>query len=314
MARTYIGGVSFRVGRTASIEELFTASSTSVPDIEFFRARGLRHYCAQVKSLGSMCSAVIRESLRLCSLEPHQVGAVVIDSEQWHCVTEDRVQLLESLHACGLVQVAVIGIELQTCSGCLTALNVADRLVRTDCERRPVLVLVCGRVAPGSSRADLRRATVLSDGVASCVVSTAPLGPFALLASTNHTNLQMVRGGVAGEKAAISLVRSHADISSIASRLYRIGEVIAQEVQALLCTNGNLMYTTFAGRATGIPEERIYTENVAAYGHVFSCDHLINLATYGASKGFVEGGKYLLIGWSPYVFGGALVSYEGAHG
>jgi len=121
----------------------------------------------------------------------------------------------------------------------------------------------------------------------------------------------MVRSGVAGEKAAVSLVRSHADISAVASKLYQIGEATASEIEGLLCTNGNLMYATFAGRAAGISEERLFTENVAAYGHVFSCDHLINLATYGNSKGFRKGGKYLLIGWSPYVFGGALVSYDG---
>jgi 3-oxoacyl-[acyl-carrier-protein] synthase III len=313
VVRSYIGGISFRLGRNGCIEDLFAEPSAGDGDIDFFRTRGLRNYFEQVEPLGTMCTSVVDESLRKCSVDAEQLGAVVVDAEQWHCTSEDRIQLLESLDACGISGVPVIGLDLQTCSGCLTALSVADRLHRTDRDRKPVLVLLCGRAAPGTSRVDFRRATILSDGVASCVVSSTP-GSFALLASTTHTNLRMVRSGVAGEKAVVSVVRSHADLAAVANRLYALAEIHASQIDALLCTNGNLLYVTFAGRAAGVAEARIYTENVAAYGHVFSCDHLINLATYASFKPFLAGGKYLLIGWSPYVFGGAVVSYEGASG
>ena len=309
--RSFISGVSFRVGSTAAMDGLFCEPPGEKPDIEFFRARGLKRYCAQVESTAVMCASVVRDALFKSAVAPEQVGAVVIDADQWHCTAEDRIQMLESLYESGMSRVPVIGVGLQTCSGCMTAIDIADRLLRTDTERRPVLILICGRVAPGTSRIDPRRATILSDGVAACIVSVTP-GPLALLASTSHTSLDVVRAGVAGEKAAISVIRSCRDISAVSKVLYRASGVRPEQIEALFCTNGNLMYTTYAARAAGINCGRTYNQNVAEYGHVFSCDHLINLATYGTANAFRDGGKYMLIGWSPYVFSGAIVSYVGA--
>lgn len=306
---SYLDGISFRVGRIASIEELFGTTPADKVERDFFLARGLRNFCIQDRPLGTMCTEVVRESLEKCSLSPDDVGAVVVDSEQWHCTSEDRIQLLESLQGAGFEQVPVLGLELQTCSGVLTGIDIADRLVRAGHEQRPTLVLVCGRAAPGSKRADVRRATVWSDGVAACVVSARP-GRFSIVASAAHTNLSMVRSGVAGEKAAVSVVRSHANICKVSRKLYEVAGVKGSDIDALLCTNGNLMYATFAGRATGVEQARIFTENIPIYGHVFSCDHLINLATYEKFRSFEKGGRYLLVGWSPYVFAGLLLSYD----
>lgn len=304
---TFISGVSFRVGPSAPIEKLF-ADLQSSPGIEFFRARGLKHYCAQVESTAVMCAEVVRDTLRTSGVAPREVGTVVIDADQWHCTAEDRIQMLESLCECGITRVPVIGVGLQTCSGCMTAIDVADRLLRTGRDQKPVLVLMCGRAAPGTSRIDLRRATILSDGVSSCIVSNRP-GPFALLASTTHTNLERVRAGVAGEQAAMSLVRSYRDIAAVANDLYSAASAAPAQIEALFCTNGNLMYSTFAARAVGISGSRAYTDNVAAYGHVFSCDHMIDLVTCASAKTFQYGHKYMLIAWSPYVFSGAIISY-----
>lgn len=308
--RTFISGLSFRVGCVAAIDELFSQPAADCPGIEFFRARGFKHYCAQVEPTVPMCTAVIRDSLRKSSVSPEHVGAVVIDSENWQCTDEDQIQLLESLYQVGISQVPVIGVTLQACGGSIAAIDVANRFLRTEAAQRPVLVLICGRAVPGIRRANAGRATILSDGIAACVVSHTP-GRFELLASKVYTSLEMARTDLTQEKDAVTLVRSCANIAAIANSLYKAAAIESQQVAALFCTNGNLMYTSFAARAVRIAEARAYSDNVAAFGHVFSCDHLINLVTYGSDKGFQESGKYLLIGWSPYVFSGALISYLG---
>jgi len=310
LVRSYISGVSFRVGLPAPIEGLFASPPGDAPGIDFFRARGLQTYCAQVESTREMCRTTIQDAMRKADVHPASLGAVVVDADNWHCTPEDRIQILESLLGAGIARVPVIGVSLQTCSGCMTAIGLADRLVRTDEERKPVLVLLCGRAPPGSSRIDARRATVLSDGVSACVVSATP-GMFELLATTTRTNLEVARSAAAGEKAAISLVLSYRDIAAVANTLYEAAQITPEQIATLFCTNGNLMYASFAARAAGVIGSRTYIENVAAYGHVFSCDHLINLVTYGANAEFQPGQKYLLVGWSPYVFSGAILSYVG---
>lgn len=309
--RSYLCGVAYRVGPAADIEGLFSeASKDGGTGIEFFRARGLRQYRAQAESTAAMCGVVVRECLRKAALSGVQIGAVIVDVDNWHCTPEDRVQMFESLHAAGIGRVPIVGLSLQTCSGCMAAIQIADRLVRTDPDGRPVLILLCGRAAPGGSRIDLRRATILSDGVSACVVSGKP-GSFAVLACTSQTNLEMVRTGTVGEKAAISLVRGYGDIAAVAKGLYGQTGVSPAEINGLFVTNGNLMYGSFAARAAGVSTERTYSDNIGVFGHVFSCDHLINIVTYGETKTFSQGEKYMLIGWSPYVFSGAILSYVG---
>jgi 3-oxoacyl-[acyl-carrier-protein] synthase III len=309
MATSYLSGLSFRTGTTLPIDELFPALPAREGDIGFFLRRGLKHFCAQFEPIGAMCFAVVTDCLKKAGVDPDQLGAILVDAEQWKCTVEDETQILESLHAAGIAKIPIIGLGLQTCSGFTTALGIADRLLRTDRQRRPILVLLCGRAVPGASRIDTRRATILSDGVSACIVSNR-VGALALLACIGHTDLATVRSGVAGEKAAISLVHGYGQIADIAKLLYETAGVSPPQIDALFCTNGNLMYATFAARAAGIDSARAYTENISAYGHLFSSDPLINVATCANANALRPGGKYLLVGWSPYVIGGAILSYE----
>jgi hypothetical protein len=301
----HVTGIAFRVGTAKPIEELFTAA-TDGPPVGFYLARGLRHYCAQSEPTSQMCSAVIAESLLKSGVEAGQLGAVIVDADNWHCSREDETQICESLRAAGLSRVAVVGLSLQTCSGCVTSLDLAARMLRTDEQLRPVLILICGRAVAGANRVDALRATISSDGFASCVVQAHRSG-LQLLASRTYTNLEVVRTTAAGEKPVTSLLQSHADIAALTKSLYRAADTGAGEVEALFCTNGSLVYATVAAAAAGIPSEHVYKDAIGSFGHVFSCDNLISLGAYGASKGFNPGGKYLLLGWSPYVFSGAIV-------
>jgi 3-oxoacyl-[acyl-carrier-protein] synthase III len=304
-----MSGLSFRVGRQVPIENLFTPLP-DIPNINFFRERGLEHYCEQSEPTLLMCTTVVNESLRASSVVAGEIGAVVIDTANWHGTYSDQVQILESLYQCGLSRVPVIGLQLQGCSGAVTAIDVARRILKTESDPKPVLVLLCGRAGFDMPRVDVSRATILGDGVASCVVTETP-GCFEILASSSVTSLDLAGVERSLERDVAMVMRSCENISAVTNGLYRAAGVGPEEVEKLFCTNGNLMYPRFAARAARVDSGRTYNDNIAAYGHVFSCDQLINLVTYGRENLFRIGKIYILIGWSPYVFGGALISYVG---
>jgi hypothetical protein len=297
--RSFINGVAYSLGLAHPIDDLFIGDPTGA---DFYKARGLLNYRAQSASTLYMCRAAIVRSLQITRSDPTCIGTVIVDSDYWHCSAEDRIQILESLQQAGISQVPVLGLGLQTCSGCMSAFDLADRLVRTDAAERAVLILLCGRAAPGASRVDALRSTILSDGVAACVASNKREG-YQLLATASYTALDAVRANTVGDKPLSSLLKSYAGIAALARSLYSAAGTGPEEIDALLCTNGSLTYTTFAADAARVPVDRVYTDNIADCAHIFSCDHLISLATRGARPGE----KFLLLAWSPYVYSGAIL-------
>lgn len=308
--RSFIAAIGYCVGHTHAIETLFNSPQVHDVTPQFFRERGLQNFCAQSESTLSMCRAAIDTALRDSGTDPRHVGTVVVDADYWHCSEEDITQILESLHLAGIPRVPILGLGLQTCSGSMTALDLADRLLRTDPQSRPILILVCGRAAPGASRIDTLRSTILSDGVAACVMTSKPRG-YQLLASTCYTTLDTVRTNVVGDKPVNSLLNSYGNIGSLSRILYDTAGIQGRQIEALFCTNGSLMYTRIAADAAGVRPDRVVNDNIPKFAHMFSCDQLIGLATYAEAGRFRPGAPYLLLAWSPYVFSGALLTYIG---
>lgn len=106
---------------------------------------GLRYYQRQTDTTQNLCYASIEESLRKSGTNPGAIGTVLVDADTGYCSEGDRLQIFESLHLAGIKGVPVTGLSLQTCSATAAALDLADRLVRTDEKQRPVLVRVKSR-------------------------------------------------------------------------------------------------------------------------------------------------------------------------
>jgi 3-oxoacyl-[acyl-carrier-protein] synthase III len=308
--KSFISGVAYRAGDKVPVEELFESTPEGGAALSFYSARGLKYFRRQAGSTHSMSFESIAESLRKSATAPGSIGTVLVDLDTWHASEEDRLQILEALHRAGLEDVPVIGVGLQTCSASATALDLADRLVRTDDRGRAVLVLVCARAQPGMGRVDDLRKTILSDGVAACIVA-AQRGDFQILSTESRTTLATVREKTAGGNSAISLIASYDDLASLASSWCERAEVDPEAIDCLFCTNGSTVYTNIIATAALKDDARVYTDDVANFGHISSCDNLVSLATYEERNRYVRGRNYMLIGWSPYVVSGAVLRYSG---
>lgn len=310
--KSFIGGIAYRVGDAVPIEELFDSSPEGTAALNFFFARGLKYFRRQRAPVRDMLRECIAETLFKSGTRAEALGAVLVDIDAWCFSEADRLQIFESLHLSGFENVPVIGVGLQSCSAAVTTLDLADRLVRTDEEHRPVLVLICGRPGPGENRIDDARKTILSDGVAACIV-TAGRGEFQILSSATSTDLAAAREKARGGDQAVSLVCNCSNITAVATEVYARAGVSADDIDQLFCSNGSSTYVNFAAEATEVGLGRVYSDDVATLGHVFSCDNLISLATYAERRSYRSGAKYMLIGWSAYVISGAILLYCGNH-
>jgi len=310
--KSFIGGIAYRVGDAVPIEELFESNPEGTAALNFFLARGLKYFRRQSAPVQGMFRECISETLFKSGTSAAALAAVLVDIDAWCFSEADRLQILESLHLSGFGNVPVIGVGLQSCSAAATTLELADRLVRTDEEHRPVLVLICGRPAPGENRIDDARKTILSDGVAACIVS-AGRGEFQILSSATSTDLAAAREKARGGNQAVSLVSNCSNIAAVATEIRARAGVSADDIDQLFCTNGSSIYLNFAAEAAEVGLGRVYSDDVANLGHIFSCDNLISLATYAERRRYRNGDKYMLIGWSAYVISGAILLYCGNH-
>jgi 3-oxoacyl-[acyl-carrier-protein] synthase III len=304
--RAYISGMAYRVGRRADIADLFGASSGSAPSLDFYLSRGLKNYCIQEETTGDLYRPVIESALEDAGVGAGDIGAVIFNTATSPWTSAEELHLFAALADAGMGDVPLIGIGLQSCSACPSALGIARQTLIDEEFNGHVLVLISGRVMPGESRMDAHAATIFSDGVAACIVSREP-GAYELLAVRSHTNLKTARINPAGEKPGMSLVRSYNDLKLVATRLYADCGLSSRDIEVLFCTNGSFAYTALVAAAAGLPQERVYNDDIARFGHVHSCDNIISLVTYGEQIGHKQSAAYLLIGLSRYVFSGAIL-------
>jgi hypothetical protein len=310
--KSFIGGIAYRVGDAVSIEELFEPSPEGKAALNFFLARGLKYFRRQSGAVQDMFRECIVETLFKSGTSADALGAVLADIDEWCFSEADRLQILESLHLSGLWNIPVIGVGLQSCSAAAATLDLADRMVRTDEGHRPILVLMCGRPGSGENRINDARKTILSDGVATCIV-TARRGEFQLLSSATSTDLAAAKDKARGGDQAVSLVSNCNNMTAVATEVCTRAGVSTNDIDQLFCSNGSSTYINFAAEATEVGLGRVYSDDVASLGHIFSCDNLISLATYAERRSYRIGAKYMLIGWSAYVISGAILLYCGNH-
>ncbi|MFI6934730.1 3-oxoacyl-[acyl-carrier-protein] synthase III C-terminal domain-containing protein [Streptomyces sp. NPDC050287] len=134
--------------------------------------------------------------------------------------------------------------------------------------------------------------TALSDGAASCVVSTAPAG-------ASFRILGMASGGAGGTEPAAG--HSHAlretaeGIGQSVSRATEAAGVPVSDYRYILTGNLGHMMRVFLAMAAGFKPDRVYAPQVSSMAHCFAADILIALDSIVAEKLIVPGDKLMLL-------------------
>ncbi len=169
---------------------------------------------------------------------------------------------------------AFLGVTLNRCTNLLSALGVAEAMVRSG-QRARVLVVTTDRVTDEDTR--MESFALFSDGAASCLVTAEP-GPdgYELLGSASAQDPGALDWGN--------------EISSDLSRVVN-AELLAPrgltlgDVKALLHNNLYKPIVVMKERQAGFAAAQLNTENTARVGHCFAADPLINLTDHADGPG-----------------------------
>jgi 3-oxoacyl-[acyl-carrier-protein] synthase III len=308
MTSAYLSHIGYSVGVQRPVEALQEKESISPEGIETFRQRGLRGYREDTRSVPEMCMASALQTLDTAGLRPEDIDSVLFASSNSDVLVEDddETALFAAMRETGFERGRILGLTLQACSAVGDALKVAGALAEEP-DASPILVVVFGQKKK-TSRLGPQANLVFSDGAASCLVS-AREGAFKICASEGITNTRLGEMGRGGSIAQFQ--GGLVELREVTQSVCRAAGVSTDEIRAFFGTNAGVGHLHLMAHAAGVPEGRIYEDDVAGYSHVHSCDNLISLRHYSEKNELAPGDVFLLLSWSPHVVSGATIRYCG---
>jgi 3-oxoacyl-[acyl-carrier-protein] synthase-3 len=206
------------------------------------------------------------------------------------------------LRPVGLDHLPVYGVWLAESGNLATVLRLARALVR-GAGRHTVLCVVADKVpaGPGQYRAMPNGVTINGDGAAACLLSTELPGDYLV------EGVAQVSAPVMVTFAKGQGLRKHlqimAGIRGCCTGLYAASGQ-APSAYRWLVTNNYARRTLheFADMAQ-LPHDRLFLDNVARHGHVFTADGLINLADLTRTADVPAGDRVLVLSSGPLTWG-----------
>lgn len=293
-------GLSYTVGAQVPITVLPEREGAAPEVIASLLARGLQSFCAETRSIHEVLFTVVSSSLEA-------VGCAVLDIDAILMVNSPVKEelLLKTLNLTGFQGPWLLGLSFQDCGGCEAAMRVASDLVARAGGMRRVLVVLYGKISEGQSRIGWGGETVFSDGAAACVVSSEGSG-LEIISSEVVTNPKLPWIREVGSHARY-FEESLASVAAVAHKALRRAGVDISAISRVFATNGSSVYHGIIASALDVSLERIHADNMADLGHVFSCDGLIGLQSYISAHGARPGEYFMLVSWSPFVFGATVL-------
>ncbi|GLV27397.1 beta-ketoacyl-[acyl-carrier-protein] synthase family protein [Sphingobium sp. TomTYG45] len=197
------------------------------------------------------------------------------------------VQFDRALIEAGLDVLPVIEIEHAQCANIVIAIDLARTLILSG-RHRNILCVSADKVSSHEERNLLGGWALLGDGAACCTVSCED-GDFEVLGARHLSSLHLRIAHMSSD----SMVRHYALAGKVAELLQSDTQVSGSEYVAYIGPNMGVLPTLHAGSA-GVPQERVFMENLPRTAHVSTSDCLINLKDIQDSG--LTGGQLIMLG------------------
>jgi hypothetical protein len=300
MDSAIVSGITYSVGKPRNISELVASEGADSKIVTMLEARGLQRFCEEARPMDEVLWEVASVSLESSGNTVRDVDGILIVNSP---INEEV--LVKTLNIAGFERAWLLGLSFQDCCGAEGALRLAGDLVQGTGRSKNLLILLYGKVGLDEKRVGWNGETVFSDGAAACVVSSRGAG-FQILASEVLTSPKLLwLRDVGAHKQYLEQCLS--SLSSVCNQALRNAGIGADQVECVFATNGSRSYHNIIATAVGVPNNKIYSGDLPALGHVFSCDGLIGLKNYTSQQECRSGECYMLVSWSPYVMSAAVL-------
>ena len=239
--------------------------------------------------------AACRRVLEAGDVDPDDVEALLVYQGMQSSEVREPEDVLEFFRypaarlraELGLATASALGMSQQGCSGLLTSIELAARLLPSS-PRRAVLCVAGDSLPPQSMREIMFNA--MSDAAAALLVEKD--------AACNRIVHVMQRVHPYYWDSPIRQDELMASYFPIAQRtiLECMDEagLALSDIRWLVPHNVSRRSWEILARLLAFPEDRIWTKNIPRVGHTISCDHVVNLVDMAAEGALRPGDKLLL--------------------
>lgn len=187
------------------------------------------------------------------------------------------------LQSVGIDSANVMGQTLGGCATTLIAMIMAGELVTANIYHR-VLVVALDSLPPELSR--FTQFALFSDASISFLVSSGLKNGVEMIASSYHTAISEIINGMGLQDPTLN----KASLSQVTEK----AAIAVSDIKKVFSNNTFIPVKTLRERSMGFTDQQLDIANVAAIGHCFSCDSLLNYSLYQSSQPKPEEGYFLL--------------------
>lgn len=221
-----------------------------------------------------MAATCIAETLDHSRMPASGIDILMLASSTVGFGQIENTELLQLSERFGLAHATPIGVSAAECANFGTALHLARTLVTTG-EARTVLLVTTDACTTPQQRLLRQVNSVVSDGAASCLVTTEP-ARIEILATATATN-QLIRAATNPDTIAALTRRT---LIGLADEVLLRANIDRAQVRQVITNNINTEALRFMTLSAGLDHNLCYDDNVADFAHVHSADNLLNLQSY----------------------------------
>jgi 3-oxoacyl-[acyl-carrier-protein] synthase III len=275
--------------------------------LERFESLGIENCAVANAPMKDMVVASLTKTLSDACVGREQVAGLVLASsslepDEAHDLS---VQVAAEL---GLTHAVPYGVFLGQCANWFLAMTVARGLAGGLGSRQALLVASADQLpATGWSRVVANGASVFSDGVASCLLTTfKPRRGYRVMSIGVSVYPSVYSAHRSG--SLLEYIQEYAiALQKVSAEACRAGGIEITSVHKVVGGNYNRAVLRNYVPLLGVRAEQVFDEHVSRFGHCFSADQLIALAELQERRTEVAQPKYLLLGNGMHVWGGAVV-------
>lgn len=302
----YLSSVGHVLGDVVPIASVAELAADPVA-LERFHSLGLENCAVASVPMKEMVVASLTKTLSDSHIPREQVAGLVLASSS---LEPDEAQDLTVQVAAelGLAHAVPYGVFLGQCANWFLALTIARGIAAGLGGGQALLVVSADQLpAVGWSRVVANGASVFSDGVASCLLTTfMPRRGYRVRSVGVRTYPAVYSAHRSG--SLLEYIQEYAAaLQAVSVEACKAAGVEITSVDKVVGGNYNRAVLRNYVPLLGLRAEQIFDQHVARFGHCFSADQLIALGDLQEQRTEVAEPKYLLLGNGMYVWGGAVV-------
>lgn len=306
-----IYGINVEIGDLISVDKISESADFS-DSISELNERGVDTFSELSAPVHTLLIKSILKTLEDSGLENKDIDGVMIVTESYSEITNPSDQenishfrsgrnlVFELLAELGLDEARLFSSTYGGSGNFINAMLLADSIVQAGKVRN--LLMVCFDCLSDRSYRFIKNAIAISgDGVSTFIYGyNKRCFPFHVINHINVTSfLKVERCSNMGEK----MLEMYRCTKSAAADCFESTGNEPDSYSWLILNNYNRTTNRIFGTLLGFPPERIWMKNVAATGHIASCDSIINLSDIVASGRMKNGANTLVFVNSPIACG-----------